>query len=492
VSREGVLENAREAVAEAQPLADLLSAVVAFVCRFVVLTREQADTVALWVIHTHTFGEEYPDTTPYLGVTSAEKRSGKTLLLEVLELLVRAPLMAANISDAALFRAVQELKPTLFWDEIDAIFGPKSRGREDLRGLLNAGYRRGAVAYRMGGANMTTLTAYAVFCAKAFAGIGRSLPETTADRTITLAMTRKMRGEGVERFRRRAVSAAAVPLKEALEASVPGFLAEIQKQQPELPNELDDRAQDIWEPLLAIADVAGEGWPERARAAAKALSAGEGREDESRRVQLLAAIKEIFEAKETDRLSTHDLIWELSRDAEAPWAEWWDDRDPKGPGKPERSAAQKLAAMLRPFGIRSRSIRLSETDTPKGFLYEQFEDAFSRYLPATPATPPQPASGAEGASATDPPQTRHTASPAVAGVAEGNEDPPQREAASEAERGAVADRGAGTDDDEVWECPKCSRLWSPRPPACKCGQQPLFDPEQAAHANYLMREAGLR
>src|SRR4051794_7858052 len=177
----------------------LLDDLVTFVRRFVVLSGAQADAVALWTLHTHAF--DAADVTPYLAITSAEKRSGKTRLLEVLELLVRAPLPTSNISDAALFRAIAELSPTLLFDEVDAIFGPKARDREDLRGMLNAGYRRGAVARRMGGPKMTTLEAFPVFCAKAFAGIGE-LPDTLRDRSIRLRLERRTREETIERFRR--------------------------------------------------------------------------------------------------------------------------------------------------------------------------------------------------------------------------------------------------------------------------------------------------
>ena len=128
--------------------AKLLDALGAFVRRFVVLSEAQAAAIALWIAHTHAF--EAAETTPYLAVTSGMKRSGKTRLLEVAELLVREPLPTANISDAALFRAIGAKEPTLLMDEVDAIFGPKARDREDLRALLNSGYRRGVVVYRMG------------------------------------------------------------------------------------------------------------------------------------------------------------------------------------------------------------------------------------------------------------------------------------------------------------------------------------------------------
>jgi hypothetical protein len=165
----------------------LLEDVGSFLRRFVVMTETQLDAVALWVAHTHAV--EAAEVTPYLVVTSAEKRSGKTRLREALELVVHVPLPAANISDAALFRAIASLTPTLLLDEADAVF--RAREREDLRGLLNAGYRRGAVAYRMGGANRSTLESFPVFCAKGFFGIGDFLPDTLADRAIPIRLQRR-------------------------------------------------------------------------------------------------------------------------------------------------------------------------------------------------------------------------------------------------------------------------------------------------------------
>ena len=127
-------------------LVQTLDDVVAFLRRYVVMTPAQADATALFVAHTHAI--EAADATPYLAVTSAEKRSGKTRLIEVLELLVRSPIQTMNISDAALFRAIDQLSPTLLFDEVDAIF--KARDREDLRAMLNAGHRRGGAGCASG------------------------------------------------------------------------------------------------------------------------------------------------------------------------------------------------------------------------------------------------------------------------------------------------------------------------------------------------------
>ena len=298
-------------------LAAVLDATAAFVRRYVVLTSEQATALALWVFHTYAL--DAADVSPYLSVTSPEKRSGKTRLLEVLALLVRSALVAANISDAALFRAIEDRAPTVLFDEVDAIFGPKARDREDLRGLLNAGYRRGTPALRMGGAKMTELQEFATFCPKALAGIGR-LPDTIIDRSIPIRLKRRTTAEPVERFRYRDAIEDAEPLAQDLASLATHHVAALREARPELPNALGDRAQDSWEPLLAIADLAGGDWPERARLAAIALSGDEDTVDDTLGVRLLADIRAAFQAN-GDRFPTQELLDVLKRDEEAPWAD---------------------------------------------------------------------------------------------------------------------------------------------------------------------------
>ena len=81
-----------------------LDALEEFIARYVVLTPEQRTAVAVWILHTHAI--DAAETTPYLAIGSPSKRAGKSRLLEVLELLVHKPLMAANVSPAALFRSL--------------------------------------------------------------------------------------------------------------------------------------------------------------------------------------------------------------------------------------------------------------------------------------------------------------------------------------------------------------------------------------------------
>jgi Protein of unknown function (DUF3631) len=332
-----------------------------------VLTAEQADALALWIAHTHAV--EAFDTTPYLALTSAEKRSGKSRLLEVLELVVHACLAAVNMSDAALFRVIAKEKPTLLLDEADAIFGAKARDREDLRGMLNAGWRRGAKAYRMGGPNNRTLEPFPVFCPKAFAGIGSYLPDTLADRTIVIRLERRTRDEPIERFRRREAVDEGALLRDTAADWLGPQLDELRAARPELPEELDDRAWDYWEPLLAIADLAGGDWPGRARRAAVELSSGEGREDDSMSMRLLADLREVFTATGAERFRTSDLIDRLAEVEESPWGDWF--------GKP--ISAQALSKLLRPYRIKTLPVWV-DGKTVRGYKREQFVEAWNRYL----------------------------------------------------------------------------------------------------------------
>jgi len=416
--------------------AGLLDDLAAFIRRFVVVSTAQATVIALWIVHTHTL--DAAEATPYLAVTSAEKRSGKTRLLEVLTLLVARPLATSNISDAALFRSISNDRPTLLFDEIDAIFGAKARDREDLRGMINAGHRRGAEVRRVGGANRDKLEVFPVFSPKALAGIGR-LPDTVADRSFPIRLERRAQGEEVERFRRRDVEPEAVALRERVERFAAESIELLKAARPDLPADLDDRAQDGAEPLLAIVDLAGGERPHRARAAMVELLEGREVDDGSHRVRLLADVHQVFATSDVDRLATIDLLDGLRAIDDAPWAEW------SGKGLTPRG----LSKLLGEYAIRPRSIRVDDGSTPKGYKREQFEDAWRRYLPANPASIRHNATTRMGsgiAAETDPPQDR-----VVADSEEAENPRRERDVADVADRGAVdgAERPISTADENV-------------------------------------------
>jgi hypothetical protein len=355
--------------------AEVLERLVSFIRRYVSLSEEQALLSALWVVHTHTF--DAADTTPYLNVKSAEKRSGKTRLLEVLSLLAAGSWLTGRVTAAVLVRKVAAEAPTLLLDESDAAFKGEREYAETLRGVLNAGFRRGGVASLCvgQGANIT-YEDFPVFCPKVIAGIGK-LPDTVADRSIPIELRRRRPSEKVERFRLRKVGPEALPIFRDVRAWAQAHLDSLSAAEPDLPDELDDRAQDIMEPLLAIADQVGGEWPERSRRAAVGLLTGEEREDaESLGVRLLRDVQGVFDDKSSDRLPTGKLLEALHAMEEAPW----------GSLRGEALDARGLARLLKPYGVKPEKLREGD-DTFRGYRRARFEDAWARYL----SSPPQEA-----------------------------------------------------------------------------------------------------
>jgi hypothetical protein len=348
--------------------ANLLRHIRTFVRRFVSLSRIQADVVPLWVIHTHAFSAA--DATPYLAITSAEKQSGKTRLLELLETIVASPWFTGRVTAAVLIRKIDSQQPTLLLDESDAAFGGEKEYAEVLRGVLNTGHRRGGKASCCvgQGANISTRD-FSTFCPKAIAGIGK-LPDTVADRAIPIRLKRAAPGDSVARFRRREIETEARSLKQQIQSWLSSILPKLRDARPDLPEELTDRQQEGVEPLLAIADSAGEEWPEIARKALIQLCTEAQAADESIGRLLLSDIRQIFESGSVDRISSADLCARLTELETSPWLEW-------SRGKPLSPSG--LARLLRGFLIVPHSIRLGDR-TPKGYEREDFRDAFLRYL----------------------------------------------------------------------------------------------------------------
>jgi len=371
--KDGVPLKLGSIITPERPPAQLLDDVTAFVRRFVHLLPEQATIVTLWIVHTH--GLKHAMTTPYLSITSAEKRSGKTRLLEVLELLVARPWLTGRVTAASLIRKIDRDHPTLLLDESDAAFNGDKEYAETLRGVLNSGHRRGGSASCcVGQGSNITVKDFQTFGAKAIAGIGK-LPDTVADRSFHIRLKRKGPSEKVDRFRPRLVKPQADSLKNLLETWA-GQLKAL--PDPPLPDALTDRQQDGAEPLLAIADAVGGDWPQRARQALLKICGEQVADDQSNAVLLLSDIRDIFNAGDLDMIFTKNLIDQLVQLETSPWAEWKH-------GKPISPIT--LSRLLKGFEIAPGSVRIGG-NTAKGYDRESFADAFERYLRPYPEIDP--------------------------------------------------------------------------------------------------------
>lgn len=322
-------------------------------------TPHEYAAITLWIAYTH--AAEAFDFAPRLLLTSAEKRSGKSRTMEIVSKLSAHPLIAANATVPSIFRSLEDPR-TLFLDEADTIFGTriKAEQNEDLRGLLNAGFQRGVPVIRTVGPNHKP-TEFQVFAPACLAAIGR-LPDTIADRAVNIRLRRRKPSEAVEQYRTRKNDPELQEVQACLVDAINGVFDDLTAADPETP--LEDRAADLWEPLLAVADAAGGSWPEQAREAAVYLTRQALEEDhqQSDGIDLLNDARNVLNFVRGDFIPTGDLIQRLKALEESPWRDT--DLSPR-----------KLAELLKPY-----SIFATRKTNARGYRRASFEDAFERYL----------------------------------------------------------------------------------------------------------------
>jgi len=348
-------------------VADLLDEVERFIGRFVSYPSAAARVAhALWIAHTWLM--DHWDSTPRLAALSPEPGSGKSRLLEVTEPLVPRAIHAVNTTPAYLFRKVSDPDgpPTILYDEIDTVFGPKAVGNEDIRGMLNAGHRRGAMAGRcVTRGKIIETEELPAYCAVALAGLN-DLPDTLMTRSIVIRMRRRAPNEYTEPWRQRRNGAEAKSIAERLRAWA-RCITSVSFAEP--PLGIEDRNADVWEPLLTVAALAGGKWPEKARVAAVALVASAAEHTQSIGVQLLADLRKIFKSER--RLGTEAIIQKLFALPESPWCDLR--------GKP--LDARSLRRYLRPYDVKPKQLREGDRNI-RGYERSDFDDAWSRYLQA--------------------------------------------------------------------------------------------------------------
>lgn len=347
--------------------AGLLDDVRAALTSYVVFPSEAAaDAVTLYAAATH--AQHAWEHATRLVIKSPLKRCGKTRLQEILVELCHATIPTANISAAALVRSIDEDNPpTLVIDEGDTVFakrrGERSEGAEDLRGIINAGHSRGWPYLRWDAKARTTETC-STFAMAIIGGIG-DFPDTIEDRAVIVRMRRRAPGEAVAPFRRRRAVPGLQALRARLHAWGTANVEALKDVGPELP--VEDRAADVWEPLVAIADRAGGNWPQRARAACAVLTGETEPDDGTLSERLLADLRDVF--GDSDKLTTTEILERLNSLHEAPWGDYYG----------HELRPRDLARLLKPYGVKSKVIRIGAT-TPRGYEAADFEDTWTRYL----------------------------------------------------------------------------------------------------------------
>jgi uncharacterized protein DUF3631 len=341
----------------------LLGDLTGMFTRFVALPEGAADVLALWTLFTH--AHDAFAISPLLALVSPEKQCGKTRTLTLLGAVTRRSLLASNISGAALFRTVEKFSPTLLVDEVDTFLD----ARDELRGILNSGHTRAAAFVVRTVGDDFEPRLFSTWCPKALARIGE-LPDTLTDRSLVVRLRRCAPNETVADLRSDRLEGFE-PLRRQARRWAEDTREILSRADPAMPAELSNRAADNARPLLAIADVAGGEWPARIRRAVVLLAGGAAMSEEAPAVLLLADVRAFLTEQQVDRVSSAELVNHLTAREDRPWPEWRH-------GKP--LTPRQLARLVGRFGVVPRVIRLG-SGTARGYLAEQFADAFARYCP---------------------------------------------------------------------------------------------------------------
>jgi len=388
-------------------IAELLNDIEAVIKKHVILPEHAAAALAVWVLHTYTF--ERRDTVAYVAIESPEKRCGKTTLLSVLAAMAHKPLIASNVTVAALFRAIDTCRPALFIDEADTFLA----GNATMRGIINSGntfrtayilrlqrQREVGSNQRDAGPNCkrqrqrdvgpgylpplfssaetendaaapnegqgTGLKKFSSWCPKVIAMIGR-VPDTIADRSIVVHMNRKL------------VSETCAPLAELNTALIRSKCARFARDTadavagaPKIRGEgLNDRAADTFDPLYVIARLAGAEWEQKLHTAALALAATVSSQNPS--TELLLDILSVCAEYHRERIFSSDLVAFLRYGESA---------------QAVTSAAVdystidevRIAQLLRPYGVKPVNIRIGR-EVHRGYQVPELREAMNRYVP---------------------------------------------------------------------------------------------------------------
>jgi hypothetical protein len=346
----------------------LIRDIIKKVHKHVVISHDHALAIALWIMLAWVH-DEAATHSPILDITSAEPESGKSTTLGLISFLLPRCVSSVEISEAALYRAIELWQPSFAIDEFDSILA--SDDKAGLRSIINSGHTRGQGVIRCVGDEKTPQV-FKTFAPKCIGMIGRRLPAATLSRCIVVELRRRKKDEQVEKFKH---------IDDAELADLRGRLRRWSMDNEEsllaatvaMPEGFENRDGDNWRLQFAIADLARGDWGDQARGVAAKIVAG----SDSRTIntRALADIRAILCPQDgiepLDRISSAELVAQLCAYPDSPWSEWRN-------GKTITQA--QLARLLKPFGIAPELVRLASGTVMRGYLRCQFEDAWERYL----------------------------------------------------------------------------------------------------------------
>ena len=235
--------------------------------------------------------DEIATHSPIFNINSAEPESGKTTTMGLISFLMPKCIASVEVSEAAMYRAIKRWQPSFCFDEFDTIFADDNKAA--LRSVINRGHTRGQGVLRCIGDDKVP-EFFPTFAPKAIGMVGRKLPPATLSRCMFIELRRRRKDEHIEKFTH-VDDAGLADLRRRLRRWAMDNEDILRNANPSMPDELQNRRADNWQLQLAIADLAGADWGDKARAAAVKI---EGKADSrTTGARLLTDIKALFVAE---------------------------------------------------------------------------------------------------------------------------------------------------------------------------------------------------
>lgn len=335
--------------------------------------------ISVWCVATHVF--ENFDAFPYIVITSATKRSGKTRLSELISNLACNTKNFSAMTPSTLFRVIdrqdigawekdkeENKTPTVVFDEAESL---SNESASTMRAVLNVGYRKGQKIPRTVGNRVIEFNTY---CPKVFILIG-DVYDTLRDRSIVISMKR---GEPTKRFSFDTAKQEANVLRHEFLPVKTLTQIEDEYKAGDI-SFLQDRDEEIWRSMFAVAKVFCPGRYRELQRIAVDLAAG--KTADKRRYDNLSLFEDQTENDEYAKKLLRDLLTVINGDKNilstvavdklkaldlSPWRKY------RGDGL----TSIKMADMLSRFGVSPCAIRQGK-NVGKGYKKEDVEEAIN-------------------------------------------------------------------------------------------------------------------
>lgn len=342
----------------------LLDHIEATINNHLVLPKGCAEAMALWCLSTYCIDNFR--VFPKIFIYSPTKRCGKTLVLEILDCFVRRGLTASGITPAVIFRVIEQEAPTLLIDEADEHLKDASG---DMAAIINSGHTRSSASVMRCRPKTLEPERFSTWAPMAIAAIG-TIKATIMDRSITIPIQRMIKQQKSMVTKVPPDLAAKMLLyREKLLKWSQDNEAKCKANIITPPDIGNDRAQDNWSPLFTLATLISDKWLKKCEVAYGLLEAC--KESSDPQDMLLRDIQDVLQSYTGKNITSEALIAALTANSDSLWTEYSAGKaiSPRG-----------LAALLKGFNIKPKTIRQGACSDKRGYLVTDFDDALKRYI----------------------------------------------------------------------------------------------------------------